>query len=89
MAGIPANNELQFKQTDYNAHYQPHGYHLLVAFDGLTGVFLKTQLRSGNQYTSKGNKEFIQSLFEHYKKQVLVSNILVRGASGFSVLELY
>ena len=42
------------EQTDYNAHYQTYGYHPLVAFDGLTGDFLKAELRSGNQYTSKG-----------------------------------
>ncbi|MFL2129826.1 transposase, partial [Ruoffia sp. FAM 26255] len=41
-------------QTDYNAHYGTNGYHPLVAFDGLTGDFLKAKLRSGNQYTSNG-----------------------------------
>lgn len=29
------------ERTDYNAHYQTNGYHPLVAFDGLTGDFLK------------------------------------------------
>lgn len=29
------------EMTDYNAHYQTTGYHPLVAFDGLTGTFLK------------------------------------------------
>lgn len=41
------------EQTNYNAHYQTYGYHPLVAFDGLTGDFLKAELRPGNQYTSK------------------------------------
>lgn len=77
------------EQTDYNAHYQTNGYHPLVAFDGLSGEFLKAELRSGNQYTSKGIKDFIEPLFEHYEKQVPVSNILVRGDSGFATPELY
>lgn len=51
------------EQTDYNAHYQTYGYHPLVAFDGLTGDFLKAELRSGNQYTSKGVKAFIDPLY--------------------------
>ncbi|MGS1293126.1 transposase (plasmid) [Enterococcus faecium] len=44
------------EQTNYNTHYQTYGYHPLVAFDGLTGDFLKAELRSGNQYTSKKRK---------------------------------
>ena len=39
--------------TNFNAHYGTNGYHPLVAFDGLTGDFLKAELRSGNVYTSK------------------------------------
>lgn len=34
--------------ANYNTHYDTNGYHPLVAFDGLTGVFLKAELRSGN-----------------------------------------
>lgn len=52
--------------TDYNAHYGATGYHPLVAFDGLTGDFLKATLRPGNQYTSNGVKEFLEPLLEHY-----------------------
>lgn len=77
------------EQTDYNAHYQTNGYHPLVVFDGLTGDFLKAALRSGNQYTSKGVKEFLEPLFDHYKQTVPVSHILVRGDSGFATPELY
>ena len=40
--------------SDYNAHYGTTGYHPIVAFDGLTGDFLKAKLRPGNQYTSNG-----------------------------------
>lgn len=46
-------------QTDYNEQYQTYGYQPLVAFDRLTGDFLEAELRSGNQYTSKGVKAFI------------------------------
>lgn len=77
------------EQTDYNHHYQTNGYHPLVVFDGLTGDFLKAELRSGNRYTSHGVKEFLRPLFKHYEKQVPVSNILVRGDSGFATPELY
>ncbi|GEK92222.1 IS1380 family transposase [Alkalibacterium kapii] len=77
------------EQTDYNAHYQTYGYHPLVAFDGLTGDFLKAELRSGNQYTSKGVKKFIDPLLDHYSKALPHTDILVRGDSGFATPEVY
>ncbi|EJB2772723.1 IS1380-like element ISSsu5 family transposase [Enterococcus faecalis] len=77
------------EQTDYNAHYQTYGYHPLVAFDGLTGDFLKAELRSGNQYTSKGVKAFINPLLHHYKSTLPHTEILVRGDSGFATPEVY
>src|SRR5690625_3255461 len=43
----------------YNAHYGNIGFHPLVAFDGITGDFLKAKLRPGNVYTSNGVIEFI------------------------------
>ena len=52
----------------YNAHYGTVGFHPLVAFDGITGDFLKTQLRPGNLYTSNGVVEFIRPLIEHYNE---------------------
>jgi len=77
------------EQTDYNAHYQTNGYHPLVAFDGLTGDFLKAKLRSGNQYTSSGVKEFLDPLLEHYNQAIPTTDILVRGDSGFATPDLY
>lgn len=77
------------EQTDYNAHYQTYGYHPLVAFDGLTGDFLKAELRSGNQYTSKGVKAFIDPPLHHYKSTLPHTEILVRGDSGFATPEVY
>lgn len=77
------------EKSDYNAHYRTNGYHPLVAFDGLTGDFLKAELRSGNVYTSNGVGAFVEPLFEHYSQVVPVSNILVRGDSSFATPELY
>ncbi|HBI3838976.1 TPA: IS1380-like element IS1678 family transposase, partial [Enterococcus faecium] len=73
----------------YNTHYQTYGYHPLVAFDGLTGDFLKAELRSGNQYTSKGVKEFLTPLLEHYNHSLPNTDILVRGDSGFATPGVY
>ena len=77
------------EQTAYNAHYGTNGYHPLVAFDGLTGDFLKAKLRSGNQYTSNGVKEFLKPLLEHYNQVVPTTDILVRGDSGFATPDVY
>lgn len=77
------------EQTDYNAHYQTNGYHPLVAFDGLNGDFLKAKLRSGNQYTSKGVKDFLEPLLKHYEAALPITDILVRGDSGFATPDIY
>ena len=77
------------EQTDYNAHYGTHGYHPIVAFDGLTGDFLKAKLRPGNQYTSTGVKAFLEPLLEHYNQVVPTTDILVRGDSGFATPDIY
>ena len=77
------------EQTAYNAHYGTNGYHPLVAFDGLTGDFLKAKLRSGNQYTSNGVKAFLKPLLEHYNQTVPTTDILVRGDSGFATPAVY
>lgn len=77
------------EQANYNAHYQTYGYHPLVAFDGVTGYFLKAQLRAGNRYTSHGVREFITPLLEHYSKKDSYKKLLVRGDSGFATPDLY
>ena len=77
------------EQTAYNAHYGTNGYHPLVAFDGLTGDFLKAKLRSGNQYTSNGVKEFLEPLLEHYNQTIPTTDVLVRGDSGFATPDVY
>ena len=75
--------------SDYNAHYGTTGYHPIVAFDGLTGDFLKAKLRPGNQYTSNGVKEFLEPLLDHYSQAVPTTDILVRGDSGFATPDIY
>lgn len=73
----------------YNAHYGTIGFHPLVAFDGVTGDFIKAKLRPGNVYTSNGVVEFIQPLFEHYNETFPETTPFVRGDSGFAVPALY
>ena len=34
----------------FNFHYQAHGYHPLLCYDGLTGDLLKAELRDGTMY---------------------------------------
>ncbi|UJF16043.1 IS1380 family transposase [Jeotgalibaca sp. MA1X17-3] len=75
--------------TNFNAHYGTNGYHPLVAFDGLTGDFLKAELRSGNVYTSKGVRDFLEPMLEHYTYTLPCTDILVRGDSGFATPEVY
>ncbi len=43
----------------FNYHYQAHGYHLLLCYDGLTGDLLKAELRDGVMYCSKGADIFM------------------------------
>lgn len=77
------------ESTNFNSHYGTTGYHPLVAFDGLTGDFFKAELRSGNVYTSKGIKKFLEPMLEHYGHTLPCSDILVRGDSGFATPEVY
>lgn len=77
------------ENSSYNAHYRTMGFHPLVAFDGLTGDFLKAQLRPGNVYTSNGVVDFMRPLIEHYNEVFPEKSYLVRGDSGFAVPELY
>ncbi len=76
-------------QSAYNAHYGTVGFHPLVAFDGLTGDFLKAKLRPGNVYTSNGVVDFMRPLIEHYNQKFPETTSLVRGDSGFAVPGLY
>lgn len=77
------------ESSAYNAHYGTVGFHPLVAFDGVTGDFLKAKLRPGNVYTSNGVVAFIQPLIEHYKETFPETSQFVRGDSGFAIPALY
>ena len=77
------------EHASYNAHYGTVGFHPLVAFDGLSGDFLKAQLRPGNVYTSNGVVDFLRPLIEHYNETFPATSALVRGDSGFAVPGLY
>ena len=77
------------EQSAYNQHYRVVGFHPLVAFDGLTGDFLKAQLRPGNAYTSNGVADFVRPLVWHYNEKFPETTIMVRGDSGFATPELY
>ena len=75
--------------SDFNNHYRTFGYHPLVAFDAVTGLFLKAQLRKGNVYTSTEVVPFLEPLLKHLIEDLNVSHILIRGDSGFAVPALY
>ncbi len=51
--------------SDYNAHYKPTGFHPLFLFDGITGDFIKAELRSGNVYTSRNVVSFMGPVLTH------------------------
>lgn len=37
----------------FNYHYQAHGYHPLLCYNGLTGDLLKAQLRGGLSFAAR------------------------------------
>lgn len=73
----------------YNTHYGTVGFHPLVAFDGITGDFLKAKLRPGNVYTSNGVVDFVEPLIKHYNEKFPETTPFLRGDSGFAVPALY
>lgn len=75
--------------SNYNFHYSANGYHPLVAFDGLTGDFIKAELRSGNVYTSRQVTRFLGPILSRYSKKYSTIDRFVRADSGFATPELY
>lgn len=75
--------------SNYNFHYSANGYHPLVAFDGLTGDFIKAELRSGNVYTSRQITRFLGSIISRYSKKYPKIDRFIRADSGFAMPELY
>ena len=73
----------------FNFHYQAHGYHPLLCFDGLTDDLLKAELRDGTQYCSKGSGAFMTPLMQEYREKYPSMPLYLRGDSGFAAPELY
>ncbi len=73
----------------FNFHYQAHGYHPLLCFDGLTGDLLKTELRDGAQYCSKDADLFMVPLMQEYRRKYPNLPLYLRGDSGFATPGLY
>lgn len=73
----------------FNFHYQNHGYHPLVYYDGITGDLLKIELRNGTDYSSTGVMDFLQSLLDEFGTDYPDIPLLLRGDSGFTKPELY
>jgi hypothetical protein len=73
----------------FNYHYQAHGYHPLLCFDGLTADLLKAELRDGTQYCGKGSGDFMTPLIQDYRSKYPSLPLYLRGDSGFATPELY
>lgn len=73
----------------FNSHYQAHGYHPLLCYDGLTGDLLKAELRKGTQYCSKDADAFMIPLMQEYRAKYPSMPLYLRGDSGFASPDLY
>ncbi|MGN0333364.1 MAG: IS1380 family transposase [Lachnospiraceae bacterium] len=71
----------------FNFHYQAHGYHPLLCYDGLTGDLLKAELRDGTRYCSNGADIFMKPLLEEYMERGIKTYL--RADSGFASPKLY
>jgi hypothetical protein len=73
----------------FNFHYQAHGYHPLLCYDGLTGNLLKAELRDGTMYCSKEADLFMKSLLDEFTADYPDMQLYLRGDSGFASPDLY
>lgn len=71
----------------FNFHYQAHGYHPLLCYDGLTGDLLKAELRDGTKYCSNDAELFMEPLLQEYIDRNIKTYL--RGDSGFASPKLY
>ena len=71
----------------FNFHYQAHGYHPLLCYDGLTGDLLKAELRDGTLHCSNDADKFMEPLLQEYIERGIKTYL--RGDSGFSSPKLY
>lgn len=68
----------------FNYHYQTHGYHLLLCYDGMTGNLLRAELCDGTMYCSRGADVFMKSLLDEFNGDFLDILLFLRGDSGFA-----
>ena len=73
----------------FNSHYQAHGYHPLLCYDGLTGDLLKAELREGTKYCGKEADLFMKSLLDEFICDFPGLPLYLRGDSGFASPALY
>ena len=73
----------------FNCHYQAHGYHPLLCYDGLTGDLLKAELRDGTMYCSREADLFMKSLLEEFADDFPDMPLYLRGDSGFASPDLH
>ena len=73
----------------FNYHYQAHGYHPLLCFDGITGDLLKAELRDGTHYCSRDADQFMIPLLKEYRRKYPSLPLYLRGDSGFASPDLY
>lgn len=73
----------------FNYHYQAHGYHPLLCYDGLTGDLLKAELRDGTMYCGKEANRFMGSLLDEFICDFPGMPLYLRGDSGFASPDLY
>lgn len=73
----------------FNYHYQAHGYHPVLCYDGLTGDLISARLRNGTDYCSKDSAEFMKPVIEEYRENYPDIQLYARADSGFAAPELY
>lgn len=73
----------------FNYHYQAHGYHPLLCYDGITGDLLMAELRTGAHYCSNGSGKFMEILLDELREDFPKTLLYMRGDSGFASPELY
>ena len=75
--------------NSFNGHYMKQGFHPLFLFDGIKGDFIKTELRSGNVYTSRNVVRFMGPVIKRYRSKYPTTKLSLRGDSGFANPELF
>lgn len=73
----------------FNFHYQAHGYHPLLCYDGITGDLLKAELREGTKYCSRDADTFMIPLMQEYRVNYPSMPLYLRADSGFASPGMY